>query len=99
MTKKTSFSIFHSNWIYMKNKLILVYILFFAIAVNIFAKEEKISLQLQWMDQFQFAGYYIAKEKYTRKSIRTLFSAPFSFCINSILGRFVNIIYIHCVDT
>ncbi len=24
---------------------------------------EKISLQLQWLDQFQFAGYYIAKEK------------------------------------
>lgn len=24
---------------------------------------EKISLQLQWADQFQFAGYYIAKEK------------------------------------
>lgn len=24
---------------------------------------EKISLQLQWFDQFQFAGYYIAKEK------------------------------------
>jgi signal transduction histidine kinase/ABC-type nitrate/sulfonate/bicarbonate transport system substrate-binding protein len=28
------------------------------------AKElEKVSLQLQWLDQFQFAGYYIAKEK------------------------------------
>jgi len=24
---------------------------------------EKVSLQLQWLDQFQFAGYYIAKEK------------------------------------
>jgi polar amino acid transport system substrate-binding protein len=24
---------------------------------------EKISVQLQWVDQFQFAGYYIAKEK------------------------------------
>jgi len=47
----------------MKHKLILVYIFFFAISVNIFAKEEKISLQLQWLDQFQFAGYYMAKEK------------------------------------
>ena len=28
------------------------------------AKElEKVSLQLQWLDQFQFAGYYMAKEK------------------------------------
>ena len=26
-------------------------------------KLEKVSLQLQWLDQFQFAGYYIAKEK------------------------------------
>ena len=24
---------------------------------------QKVSLQLQWLDQFQFAGYYIAKEK------------------------------------
>ena len=24
---------------------------------------EKISIQLQWKHQFQFAGYYIAKEK------------------------------------
>ena len=24
---------------------------------------EKVSLQLQWLDQFQFAGYYVAKEK------------------------------------
>ncbi len=26
-------------------------------------KKEKVSIQLQWYDQFQFAGYYIAKEK------------------------------------
>ena len=37
-------------------------ILFFS--TQSFAKElEKISLQLQWLHQFQFAGYYIAKEK------------------------------------
>ncbi len=30
--------------------------------MTVFANE-KISLQLQWFDQFQFAGYYIAKEK------------------------------------
>ncbi len=30
----------------------------------LFAKNlEKVSIQLQWLDQFQFAGYYIAKEK------------------------------------
>lgn len=34
--------------------------------VSIYAGEkplEKVSLQLQWLDQFQFAGYYMAKEK------------------------------------
>ncbi|NOQ31406.1 MAG: transporter substrate-binding domain-containing protein, partial [Helicobacteraceae bacterium] len=31
---------------------------------HLFAKDlEKVSLQLQWLDQFQFAGYYVAKEK------------------------------------
>jgi len=44
----------------------LVYILFllsmFVVSLN--AKElEKVSLQLQWLNQFQFAGYYVAKEK------------------------------------
>jgi len=44
----------------------LIYILlslsFFIISLN--AKElEKVSLQLLWLDQFQFAGYYVAKEK------------------------------------
>ncbi len=32
--------------------------------ISIYAKQlEKVSLQLQWLDQFQFAGYYMAKEK------------------------------------
>jgi len=30
---------------------------------------EKVSLQLRWLDQFQFAGYYIAKEKGFYKDI------------------------------
>ncbi len=32
---------------------------------HVYAKEplERVSLQLQWLDQFQFAGYYMAKEK------------------------------------
>ena len=34
------------------------------LGLNIYAKElEKVSLQLLWLDQFQFAGYYVAKEK------------------------------------
>ena len=47
----------------MKRSFLFSYLLIFSIALNLFAKEEKISLQLQWLDQFQFAGYYIAKEK------------------------------------
>jgi len=42
-------------------KLITIILLF---ATLLGAKElEKVSLQLQWLDQFQFAGYYMAKEK------------------------------------
>merc|ERR1711879_714726 len=32
--------------------------------LSVFSKElKKVTLQLSWFDQFQFAGYYIAKEK------------------------------------
>jgi len=41
----------------MKNLILLLFIF-----SNIFAVE-KVSLQLLWLDQFQFAGYYMAKEK------------------------------------
>jgi len=42
-------------------KLILI---IFLLITLLEAKElEKVSLQLQWLDQFQFAGYYMAKEK------------------------------------
>ncbi|MFY9076005.1 ABC transporter substrate-binding protein [Malaciobacter mytili] len=46
----------------LKNLIYLLFILFhFQYS---FAKElDKVSLQLSWFDQFQFAGYYIAKEK------------------------------------
>ncbi|MFA7610119.1 MAG: ABC transporter substrate-binding protein [Sulfurimonas sp.] len=44
-------------------KYLFTFLLFF---VSIHAEQkslEKVSLQLQWLDQFQFAGYYMAKEK------------------------------------
>ncbi|MBV5321681.1 MAG: ABC transporter substrate-binding protein [Sulfuricurvum sp.] len=41
-----------------------LFILFLSItALNAQPAVEKVSVQLQWADQFQFAGYYIAKEK------------------------------------
>jgi polar amino acid transport system substrate-binding protein len=46
----------------MKNYLIL-FQLFSLILLNAQPNVEKISVQLQWVDQFQFAGYYVAKEK------------------------------------
>ncbi|PKI79962.1 histidine kinase [Malaciobacter halophilus] len=40
------------------------YLILLLYSLNLFAKElEKVSLQLSWFNQFQFAGYYIAKEK------------------------------------
>jgi len=52
----------YSDIIFSMNKLILIFLLvFFSMAQ---AKElQKVSLQFQWLDQFQFAGYYMAKEK------------------------------------
>jgi ABC-type nitrate/sulfonate/bicarbonate transport system substrate-binding protein len=43
-------------------KKILAILLFFCIQ-NLIFSNEKIILQLKWKHQFQFAGYYIAKEK------------------------------------
>ncbi len=39
-----------------------IFILIALFFITLFANE-KVSLQLQWFDQFQFAGYYVAKEK------------------------------------
>lgn len=48
----------------MRYKYLLINLILF-FSISLFAKTdlEKVSIQLQWLDQFQFAGYYIAKEK------------------------------------
>ncbi|AXX87579.1 BvgS-like domain-containing diguanylate cyclase (NMT1, PAS domains) [Malaciobacter marinus] len=46
----------------MKNNIIKVLILTLFFSISLFA-QEKITLQLKWFHQFQFAGYYAAKEK------------------------------------
>ena len=47
---------------FIQRAIILTLCFFSAFVLN--AKElDKVSLQLQWKDQFQFAGYYVAKEK------------------------------------
>ncbi|MDA3908759.1 MAG: ABC transporter substrate-binding protein, partial [Sulfurimonas sp.] len=40
----------------------LFFIVFFTLSVSLLANE-KVVLQLNWLHQFQFAGYYVAKEK------------------------------------
>ncbi len=40
-----------------------VLILFLLLLNCLFAKNDQVSLQLKWKHQFQFAGYYMAKEK------------------------------------
>ncbi|RLA83026.1 MAG: histidine kinase [Epsilonproteobacteria bacterium] len=48
----------------VRMKILRVLLLIISIIFTLNAKElEKVSLQLQWLDQFQFAGYYMAKEK------------------------------------
>ncbi|OCL94059.1 ABC transporter substrate-binding protein [Aliarcobacter thereius] len=42
---------------------IYIYIFLLLLHTNIYSKElKKVTLQLSWFDQFQFAGYYMAKE-------------------------------------
>ena len=48
-----------SEYVLMKLLSILFFFTFPLFAQNL----EKVSLQFQWLDQFQFAGYYMAKEK------------------------------------
>ena len=45
------------------NKFILLLLLFFITDINANQNLEKVSLQLQWKHQFEFAGYYMAKER------------------------------------
>ncbi len=42
----------------------IIFIILFIFIYNLYANEKSnISLQLSWLNQFQFAGYYVAKEK------------------------------------
>ena len=43
-------------------KKLLIICLFLCLSLNA-SEKEKVSLYLDWLNQFQFAGYYIAKEK------------------------------------
>ncbi|MFP4333713.1 MAG: ABC transporter substrate-binding protein, partial [Campylobacterales bacterium] len=42
--------------------MLLKYILFIFMFMNVLFAQEKIKLQLQWKHQFEFAGFYAAKE-------------------------------------
>jgi ABC-type nitrate/sulfonate/bicarbonate transport system substrate-binding protein len=48
----------------MKNRITLLLLIILPILLPAHAKTlERVSLQFLWLDHFQFAGYYIAKEK------------------------------------
>lgn len=48
---------YNNQMLYIKILLILIF------TTNLLYSKEKVTLQLDWLHQFQFAGYYIAKEK------------------------------------
>jgi len=48
---------------YVMGVFIAVFLTLFTPATSSAKELEKVSIQLQWLDQFQFAGYYMAKEK------------------------------------
>ncbi|NQY92734.1 MAG: ABC transporter substrate-binding protein [Campylobacteraceae bacterium] len=43
--------------------IFVVFILLFSLTNSFAAPLKKVSLQLMWLDQFEFAGFYVAKEK------------------------------------
>jgi len=47
----------------MKNILLLLVILFHTIILAKENEQKEVSIQFMWLDQFEFAGFYIAKEK------------------------------------
>jgi len=60
------------------NKLLkIIFIITIIYNINLFSNaREKVTLQFQWKDQFQFAGYYIAKEKgfYKKENLEVTFT-------------------------
>ena len=47
----------------MKNLIKIIFIFLLFISYSYSKDLKKVTLQLQWLNQFQFAGYYVAKEK------------------------------------
>ncbi len=68
----------------MQKYLILYFFILFIIPSSLFSKDlKKITLQLSWFDQFQFAGYYMAKEKgFYEEMGLDVEIRPFEFGIN-----------------
>ena len=68
----------------ISKKIKSVFILILLLTQTLFAQElKKVTLQLSWLDQFQFAGYYMAKEKgfYEELGLDVEIK-PFNFDIN-----------------
>lgn len=65
----------------LSKKIKSIIILFILLTQSLFSQElKKVTLQLSWLDQFQFAGYYMAKEKGFYKELGLdVEIIPFSF--------------------
>ncbi len=66
------------------NKIKIIFTLLFIFYSFSYAKEfKKVTIQLSWFDQFQFAGYYMAKKQgfYKQKGLDVTIK-PFEFGIN-----------------
>jgi diguanylate cyclase (GGDEF)-like protein/PAS domain S-box-containing protein len=60
-----AFLIFYSFLLksFMRSLRFLIFGLLLSFCLPLFAAPEKVSLQFKWLNSFQFAGYYAAKEK------------------------------------
>lgn len=64
---------------------LIIFTLFFLITTISADELKKVTLQLSWFNQFQFAGYYIAKEKgFFKNNGLDVEIKPFDFGINAV---------------
>lgn len=49
--------------ILLSMETVLKILIILLVSSSLYGAKEKVTLQLQWLHQFQFAGYYVAKEQ------------------------------------
>lgn len=59
----TALNLLHSNNFFHSHVRLFILVVFVSLQLSPTASATEVTLQLKWLHQFQFAGYYMAKEK------------------------------------